>query len=311
MKNIFLLLAICLNNELMAENNKLNAAATIATTYMEKIKENNGSLKVTDGVYYKSVTYMNGVLNYQLIYNKNELIQSMYKRRNISYESAKKYLESKKFYDFIIKKQQSKQIIKYCNPNNDSITKLIRYGMKISLNVKWDNGDLFFNDIFSQEICDKLHSAHKEKRQQEKKDLMAKHATTLYKLGIYKLGLDNSYKTISKYFKMKKEKVKADEVISLYGKDLNFGIKVNYEIIQGRQKSITKKIENGKYIMIEIIDVLEKNKGNIKKNLLVEVTKEECIKFYGKKKFHEMQELDILMNDRGNALKQCQKDINK
>jgi len=70
MKNIFLLLAICLNNELMAENNKLNAAATIATTYMEKIKENNGSLKVTDGVYYKSVTYMNGVLNYQLIYNK-------------------------------------------------------------------------------------------------------------------------------------------------------------------------------------------------------------------------------------------------
>jgi hypothetical protein len=177
---------------------------------------------------------------------------------NMSYENSAKYLESKKFYDVIMEQQQKGNVTKYCNSNNNSITKLIRNGMKLSINIKWDNENDFLNYTFSQKYCDEIFLKHKQKRQQEKKDLIKIHATTLYKLGIYKLGLDNRYKTISKYFKKKKNNVKADEIISIYGKNLNFGTEVNYEIIQGRRKSITKKIENGTYIMIEIIDVLEK-----------------------------------------------------
>lgn len=45
--------------------------------------------------------------------------------------------------------------------------------------------------------------------------------------------------------------------------------------------------------------------------LYANASQKECEKFYGKKDFKIMQNIDKMLNDKGNALKKCQKDMDK
>ena len=168
-KRVFIIFVMLIQNNLFANSNKANIAEQSANEYTKEIQDNNGSLKVSKGVYLQSVTYTNNELKYQLLYNKDELIREASNRRNISIEEAKKNIESKKFKDNILRKQKANNVISYCNPNNDSMTKLVREGLKITINAKWDDNTTFINYTFSQKVCDELVMEYKKKREKERK----------------------------------------------------------------------------------------------------------------------------------------------
>lgn len=315
MKFIFtILLFMVFTNNVSSNDNLRSFIENMTKLYMDKIKENNGMHNEDNGVYTTKVTYENNKFSFYLLYNKKELIESAMNSNKYSYIKAKDYIESKQFKNKVFNKQKSSNIVAYCNPNDDNMTKAIRGGLKIYIQIDWDNGINFMKYNFSQEICDDEIRMYERKRKIADEKFIKEHENTLYKLGLYPTDTNNKIKAIKMYIQIKENHLKPKKIIEILGKDLYFGKELNDDLINEHSIRIMHpRLYNGKYIIIQILKIHESKKEKDSSGAItnIKITEKDCIKYYGYKTFKSMQDLDIFMNDIGNAFKRCKKDIGK
>ncbi len=309
-KTLYFFELLILTTSIAVSNTNQNYAEKMVESYTKRFQDNNGSLKESIGVYTKSFTYLDNKLVWYIIYNKAELIQLTIKKQNLSLMDATKYINSQEFHQKIINKQKNNNIIQLCNSSHP-LSQLIKNGLVFSLNVDWDNGEKFIRYNYTQKTCDEANTIANKRYEAQKKKLIKKNNNTLYYLEIFKTKIKNKKQALKAYIKIRKKILLPDESFKILGKNLNFGKELNYKIISGRSKIIKYKLPNGEYNYIKIIKVQKstpENNSSVEKDT-IEVSKNDCIKLYGKKVFKNMQELDTLMSDEGNALKKCKRDI--
>ena len=242
-KTLILIISSLLLTNLNASENKVNLLKELfVVMHMEEVHN-----KATENM-----------LKLQMEQNKLDKEQSIAMYKFYKKYMAFKHLEADiiTIYSDVYSIKDIKNMIVFYKTDTGQKT-LLKYN---ELHMAIQKMSINKSQLYSKELNIMIKKEYTKTKNQKNYNLVKENFNTLFELEIYQTKTDNKKESLKQYLYIKKNKIKANQIIKIYGKDLYFNNEINFKILTTNSNTVMKpKLYNGKYIIIKIVNKSKKN----------------------------------------------------